>query len=77
MPTNLYGPGDNYDKYNSHVLPAFILRFFEAVETNETQVKCWGTGNPLREFLHVDDLADACIHLLEHWSTFKRCSTRR
>ena len=67
MPTNLYGPGDNYHRTNSHVLPAFIRRFHEAVETNAKTVTCWGTGNPLREFLHVDDLGEACVFALEHW----------
>jgi len=67
MPTNLYGPGDNYHSTNSHVLPALIRRFHEAVERGEDSVTCWGTGSPLREFLHVDDLADACLYALEHW----------
>jgi len=67
MPTNLYGPGDNYHSINSHVLPALIRRFHEAVERGEDSVTCWGTGSPLREFLHVDDLADACLYALEHW----------
>jgi nucleoside-diphosphate-sugar epimerase len=56
MPTNLYGPGDNYHPTNSHVLPALIRRFHEAAEVNTPTVTCWGTGTPLREFLHVDDL---------------------
>lgn len=68
MPTNLYGPGDNYHPTNSHVLPALIFRFHEAVETNTPSVTCWGTGSPLREFLHVDDLGEACVFALEHWS---------
>ena len=72
MPTNLYGPGDNYHPTNSHVLPALIRRFHEASERPEqglgTQVSCWGTGKPLREFLHVDDLGEACLFALEHWS---------
>jgi len=67
MPTNLYGPGDNYHPTNSHVLPALIRRFHEAVEANAPSVTCWGTGNPLREFLHVDDLGEACVFALEHW----------
>ena len=67
MPTNLYGPGDNYHSKNSHVLPSLIKRFYEAKIINETKVKCWGTGNPLREFLHVDDLAAACLFVLENW----------
>ena len=68
MPTNLYGPGDNYHPTNSHVLPALIRRFHEAVEENASTVICWGTGTPLREFLHVDDLGDACVFALKHWS---------
>ena len=65
MPTNLYGPGDNYHPQNSHVLPALIRRFHEAREANKPEVVAWGTGAPRREFLHVDDLADACAFLLE------------
>lgn len=64
MPTNLYGPGDNYHEKNSHVLPALIRRFHEAKVSNAESVELWGTGTPLREFLHVDDLASACVHLL-------------
>ena len=64
MPTNLYGPGDNYHPQNSHVLPALIRRFHEAKESGATEVAAWGTGSPRREFLHVDDLADACAFLL-------------
>jgi len=64
MPTNLYGPGDNYHPRNSHVLPALIRRFHEAREAGDPEVKAWGTGSPRREFLHVDDLADACAFLL-------------
>ena len=67
MPTNLYGPGDNYHATNSHVLPSFINKFHTAMEKNYKEVVCWGTGNPLREFLHVDDLADACIFALEKY----------
>jgi GDP-L-fucose synthase len=67
MPTNLYGPGDNYHPTNSHVLPALIRRFHEAAEANAPSVTCWGTGTPLREFLHVDDLGEACVFALEHW----------
>ncbi|HEX2861354.1 MAG TPA: GDP-L-fucose synthase, partial [Lacunisphaera sp.] len=63
MPTNLYGPGDNYHGQNSHVLPALIRRFHEARESGQTEVTAWGTGAPKREFLHVDDLADACAFL--------------
>ncbi len=65
MPTNLYGPGDNYHPEKSHVLPAMIRRFHEAKELKESEVSCWGTGTPMREFLHVDDLADACLHLMD------------
>lgn len=68
MPTNLYGPGDNYHPENSHVLPAMLRRFHEAKEAGLPCVRIWGTGTPLREFLHADDLADACVFLLEHWS---------
>jgi GDP-L-fucose synthase len=64
MPTNLYGPGDNYHATNSHVLPALIRRFDRAREENAPEVSAWGTGSPRREFLHVDDLADACFFLL-------------
>ncbi|MDB6076950.1 MAG: GDP-fucose synthetase, partial [Akkermansiaceae bacterium] len=64
MPTNLYGPGDNYHPQNSHVIPALIRRFHEAKERGDSSVTIWGTGTPRREFLHVDDLADACFHLL-------------
>ena len=67
MPTNLYGPGDNYHPQNSHVLPALIRRFCEAVEANSPSVICWGTGTSLREFLHVDDLGRACVFALERW----------
>jgi GDP-L-fucose synthase len=67
MPTNLYGPGDNYHPTNSHVLPALIRRFHEAAERGDASVTCWGTGSPLREFLHVDDLGEACVFALEHW----------
>ncbi len=65
MPTNLYGPGDNYHPENSHVIPALIHRFHEAREDNAPKVVLWGTGGALREFLHVDDLADACLFLLD------------
>ena len=70
MPSNLYGIGDNYNLSTSHVLPAFINRFQNAKDNNLKQVTCWGTGNALREFLYVDDLAEACIYSLEKWSTF-------
>lgn len=65
MPTNLYGPNDNYHPQNSHVLPALIRRFHEAKESKAPTVVIWGTGNPTREFLYSDDLADACIFLME------------
>jgi GDP-L-fucose synthase len=65
MPTNLYGPGDNFDLQNSHVLPALIRRFHEAKERGDPTMSIWGTGTPRREFLHVDDLADAVVYLLE------------
>ena len=61
MPTNLYGPNDNYDLNNSHVLPALIRKMHEAKVQHKTEVEIWGTGSPLREFLHVDDLAAACL----------------
>ena len=64
MPTNLYGPGDNYHPMNSHVLPALIRRFDEAARENRPEVVAWGTGSPMREFLHVDDLADGCAFLI-------------
>jgi GDP-L-fucose synthase len=68
MPTNLYGPGDNFDLQSSHVLPALIRKFVEAREAGRTEVEVWGTGTPRREFLHVDDLADACVFLMERYS---------
>lgn len=68
MPTNLYGPNDNYDLKNSHVLPALLRKFHEAKEHDLPSVTIWGTGKPLREFLHVDDLADACLFLMNHYS---------
>lgn len=64
MPTNLYGPNDNYDLKNSHVLPALIRKFHEAKISNADSVSAWGTGSPKREFLYVDDLAEACVHLM-------------
>ena len=67
MPTNLYGPNDNYDLNNSHVLPALIRKFHTAKVTNAPSVEVWGTGSPMREFLHVDDLADACFFLLQNY----------
>lgn len=68
MPTNLYGPGDNFHPENSHVLPALIRRFLEAKEANQAAVVCWGTGSPRREFLYVDDLADACLFLMQTYN---------
>ncbi len=76
MPTNLYGPGDNYNLTNSHVLPAFIKRFHNAKLENQKEVICWGTGNPRREFLHVDDLANASIFILENYSLTKNISKK-
>jgi len=69
MPTNLYGPGDNFDLETSHVLPAMIRRFHEATQDGQEEVVVWGTGRPRREFLHVDDLARACVTLLEHYDS--------
>lgn len=68
MPTNLYGPNDNYDLQNSHVLPALIRKFHEAKAAGAASVTCWGTGTPLREFLHADDLARACVFLMRNYS---------
>lgn len=67
MPTNLYGPGDSYHPENSHVLPAMIRRFHEAAEAKVPSVTCWGSGKPLREFLHVDDLGEASVFALQRW----------
>jgi GDP-L-fucose synthase len=67
MPTNLYGPNDNYDLANSHVMPALISKFHTAKKEDAASVEVWGTGSPLREFLHVDDLADACVFLLKNY----------
>ena len=73
MPTNLYGPGDNFHRENSHVIPSLIRRFHDAAVSKSDEVVVWGSGNPMREFLHVDDLADACLHALEvprdHWNS--------
>ena len=69
MPTNLYGPGDNYDLNNSHVMPALIRKFYFATLENKSEVICWGTGKPLREFLHVDDLGDATLHVLKNFKS--------
>jgi GDP-L-fucose synthase len=68
MPTNLYGPHDNFDLASSHVLPALMRKFHEAKLAGSDQVTIWGSGTPRREFLHVDDLADACVHLMRHYS---------
>ena len=68
MPTNLYGPNDNYDLNNSHVLPALLKKFHTAKIEGQPFVEVWGTGTPLREFLHVDDLAEACLHLMLHYN---------
>ena len=68
MPTNLYGPNDNYSLQNSHVLPALIRKFWQAKNDNAASVVIWGTGLPLREFLHVDDLAEACFYLMQNYS---------
>jgi GDP-L-fucose synthase len=68
MPTNLYGPNDNFDLTSGHVLPALIRKFHDAKTASAATVEIWGTGSPMREFLHVDDLADACLHLMRHYS---------
>jgi GDP-L-fucose synthase len=68
MPTNLYGPNDNFDLNDSHVLPAMIRKFHEAKVKNADEVLLWGDGSPRREFLYVDDMADACVHLMEHYN---------
>jgi GDP-L-fucose synthase len=69
MPTNLYGPNDNYDLQNAHVLPALIRKFYEAKVEGKPYVEIWGTGNPKREFLHVDDLADAALFLMLNYDS--------
>jgi len=69
MPTNLYGPGDNFDLQDSHVLPALIRKFHEAKASGAESVEVWGSGKPRREFLHVDDLADACVFLMQNYSS--------
>lgn len=68
MPTNLYGPNDNYDLNKSHVIPALIRKFHDGVVNNAEEVEVWGTGKPLREFMHVDDLAEACVYLMNNYS---------
>ncbi|MBC8266079.1 MAG: GDP-L-fucose synthase [Flavobacteriales bacterium] len=67
MPTNLYGPNDNYDLKNSHIIPALLRKFFEAKKQNLQEVEVWGDGSPVREFLHVDDCADACVFLMKNY----------
>ena len=76
MPTNLYGPGDNYHPENSHVIPALLLRFHEAVQRGDCEVVIWGSGTPRREFLHVDDMAAACVHVMELDEAVLRDHTR-
>ncbi|MHB8173609.1 MAG: NAD-dependent epimerase/dehydratase family protein, partial [Nitrospirota bacterium] len=71
MPTNLYGPGDNFDLESSHVLPALIRKFHEAKLEDAPQVIVWGTGAPMREFLYVDDLAEAAVHMMDNYSAKK------
>ena len=68
MPCNLYGPNDNYDFRNSHFLPAIFRKFHEAIKNNSSSVEIWGDGSPLREFLHVDDCADACLFLMQNYN---------
>ena len=77
MPCNLYGVGDNYDPSSSHVIPALIHKFYTAKKKNQSKVVCWGTGNPLREFLYVDDLAEACIFALNNFSLTKDDSIKK
>ncbi len=76
MPANLYGPGDNFHTTNSHVLPALIRRFYEAKRDSINEVICWGSGNPKRDFLHVDDLGDACVFLLQNWDPEEKSSPK-
>ena len=76
MPTNLYGPGDNYHPENSHVVPALLRRFHEAVRAEAPEVVIWGTGTPRREFLHVDDMARACLHVMDLHEAAYRAATR-
>jgi GDP-L-fucose synthase len=68
MPTNLYGPGDNFDPEGSHVVPGLMRKMHDAKQANATEIVAWGTGTPMREFLHVDDMADACVHLMKTYS---------
>jgi len=76
MPTNVYGPGDNYHTQNSHVIAGLIRKFHEAKLNNQDIVTCWGSGKPLREFIHVNDLADACIFALENWNPDDKLSPK-
>lgn len=76
MPTNLYGPNDNFDPVNSHLFPAFVRKFTEATLRGESQVLVWGTGTPRREFLHVDDMADGCLFLMEKFNPTKEQNER-
>ena len=76
MPTNLYGPGDNYDSLNSHVIASLIKKFVIAKRNGNESIECWGSGKPLREFLHVDDLGSACIHVLEKWDPDSDCAPK-
>jgi len=69
MPTNLYGPNDNFDLQSAHVLPAFIRRFHEAKKTNKKEIVLWGSGKAYREFLYVDDMADACVFLMDNYNS--------
>ena len=75
MPTNLYGPNDNYDLSNSHVLPALLRKFMEAKDSNSSEVVMWGSGSPIREFMHVDDLADALLYLMKNDREFMNVGT--
>ena len=76
MPTNLYGPGDNYHSMNSHVMPALIKKITDAKHNNIKTITCWGSGKPLREFLYVDDLAEACLFALDNWDPTRNDSPR-
>ena len=76
MPTNLYGTGDNYNPNTSHVLPALLRRFHEAKQRGDQTVTCWGTGSPLREFLHAADLGQPCVFVLENWSALAESAPR-
>ena len=68
MPTNMYGPNDNYDLENSHVMPGLLRKFIEATKNNTPHINLWGTGNPMREFLHVDDFAEACLYFMKTYN---------